>query len=136
MSHAFGQGEWLDKNYNTSQSVWRTYSRASDIMRPAQTFLFVDVHPDSINDSSFKNACTGAQPADPPTAAQLIDYPSPLHNGAGNLSFADGRVETHRWQGSKIRNCLVRYDFMSLNGPAETSWMDVRWIAERTTARR
>lgn len=137
MSQVFGTGEWLNKVNDPYQGVWRTYARASEIVLPSRTFLFMDVHPGSINDSAFKTACTGNLPTDPPMAAQIIDYPSPLHNGGCNLSFADGRAEAHRWEGSKIRNSPVVYDgLMPLNVPAESSWVDTHWLKENTTVRR
>lgn len=137
MSDVFGKGEWLDKTPNPSQMVWRTYARAAEIALPSRTFVFMDVHPDSINDAAFKVACTGSLPGDPPTAAQLIDYPSPLHNGGCNLSFADGRAEAHRWEGGKIRNAPVLYDSkMPLNVPADSSWVDTQWLAANTTVKR
>src|SRR5256885_8245779 len=46
MSQVFSKsGEWLDKTYNPSQNVWRTYDKLSSIVNPAKTFVFVDEHP-------------------------------------------------------------------------------------------
>ena len=136
MSHVFGAGEWLNKSYDPNQSVWRTYSKSAQIVNPAKTFLFLDEHPDSINDGSFANACTGAQPTDAPSAAQIIDFPASWHNGACVLSFADGRCEVHKWLGATIKPPVRYNDTLMLNVPAGDSWMDVRWLAANTTVRR
>ncbi|HEY5914812.1 MAG TPA: prepilin-type N-terminal cleavage/methylation domain-containing protein [Verrucomicrobiae bacterium] len=137
MSHVFGNGAWLDKSFNPNQTVWRTYARAAEVVIPARTFVFLDEHPDSINDGSFANACTGAQPTDPPSSAWIIDFPANYHNGGCNLSFADGHVETHAWTGAKIRNAPINYTGnLLLNVPAESSYLDIRWLASRTTVRR
>ncbi len=137
MSHVFGTGGFLDGGYNPAQTVWRTYARQGEIVLPARTFLFVDEHPDSINDGAFANTCTGAQPGDSPGAAQIIDFPANYHNGGCSFSFGDGHTETHLWVGAKFRNLPVSASgTFPPNGPAGSSWIDVQWLAARTTVRR
>jgi prepilin-type N-terminal cleavage/methylation domain-containing protein/prepilin-type processing-associated H-X9-DG protein len=135
MSQVFGRGGWLDKTYNEGQQVWRTYSKLSTIVSPVKTWVFVDEHPDSINDAAFANACTGAWNQG---TAQIIDFPANYHNGACGFSFADGHALVHKWTGAKIKNSPLFYGFnsMQLNVPAETSWEDVKWMAERTTVKK
>jgi type II secretory pathway pseudopilin PulG len=136
MSSVFGNGQWLDKTFNGVQFVWRTYGKTAEIVLPARTFLFTDEHPDSINDGTLVNACTGAQPNDPPSAAQIIDFPASYHNGACSLSFADGRAEIHRWLGLKIKPPITYLNNLTLNVPADDSWKDIQWLAQNTTVRR
>ncbi|HXJ59717.1 MAG TPA: type II secretion system protein [Verrucomicrobiae bacterium] len=55
---------------------------------PANIFVFLDEHPDTINDGFFMN--------------RLEEYkwgnlPASFHNGAANLTFADGHFEAHKW---------------------------------------
>src|SRR5262245_14935557 len=76
MSQVFGTGEWLDKSFNANQTVWRIYEKLGNVVKAANTWLLLDEHPDSINDAAFAVACTGAQPGDPPSSAQIIDYPA------------------------------------------------------------
>jgi prepilin-type N-terminal cleavage/methylation domain-containing protein len=135
MSQVFSKsGEWLDKTYNPSQNVWRTYDKLASIVNPAKTFVFVDEHPDSINGLGFANACTGADNA---ATAQIIDFPANFHCGGCGFAFADGHGEIHKWRGSKIANAPVTYTgTIPLNVPAGDSWVDVRWMAENTTVRR
>jgi prepilin-type N-terminal cleavage/methylation domain-containing protein/prepilin-type processing-associated H-X9-DG protein len=134
MSQVFENGPWLDKNYNPSQRVWHIYSKLSTIHNPSQCWVFVDEHPDSINDAAFANSCTGANS---PTEAQIVDMPASYHNGACGFAFADGHAEIHKWRGSKIKNARVRSVLMALPvGPAGDSWVDVAWMAENTTVRR
>jgi prepilin-type processing-associated H-X9-DG protein len=89
----------------------------------------VDEHPDSIDDAAFANRCEGA---DQPNTAMIIDYPGSFHGGACGFAFADGHSEIHKWMGSKIRP-PVKYTILGLNIPAGDSWMDVDWMAQRTT---
>jgi len=133
MSQVFGKGEWLDGGPNAGQTTWRTYDKMSLIVNSPKTFVFVDEHPDSINDSAFAVKCDGADQAG---AAMIIDFPASYHNGACGFSFADGHCEIHRWRGSKIQ-AQVRYNGqLPLAVPAGDSWMDVRWMADNTTVKR
>jgi prepilin-type N-terminal cleavage/methylation domain-containing protein/prepilin-type processing-associated H-X9-DG protein len=128
MSQVFGNGSWLPSGN------WRTYDKQSAIAAPTLTWVFVDEHPDSINDAAFANACTGA---DMPGSAQIIDMPANFHNGACGFSFADGHSDIHKWKGLKIRNARVKYALMPLPvGGAGDSWVDVRWMMENTTVRK
>jgi prepilin-type N-terminal cleavage/methylation domain-containing protein/prepilin-type processing-associated H-X9-DG protein len=135
MSQVFGYGEWLDKSYNRAQTVWRVYNKLSTIAVPVRTFVFVDEHPDSINDAAFAVACTGA---DAMNTAQIIDVPAAYHNGACGFSMADGHSEIHKWLGSNIKP-PVRYSdtpALPLNYAAGNAWRDVSWMAYNTTIRR
>ena len=136
MSQVFGFGEWLDSSpadRNRGPSVWRIYDKQSNIVIPAKTFVFVDEHPDSINDAAFANACTDA---DSPTAARIIDFPASFHNGACGFSIADGHAEIHKWRGSKIKASVSYTGTMPLNVPAEDSWIDVQWMKDNCTVRK
>ena len=136
MSQVFGYGEWLNSApASRSQNVWRTYSKFSNIVSPVRTFVFVDEHPDSINDAAFANALTDASS---PGAARIIDYPANYHGGSCGFSFADGHAVVHKWVGSKIREAPVNYGYgsLQLNVLAEDSWEDVKWMADNTTVKK
>jgi prepilin-type processing-associated H-X9-DG protein len=72
--------------------VYQHYIKFSDMLTPgpAQTWVFVDEHPDSINDAGFFN---------PSTSSVITDTPATYHNGACGFSFADGHAEIHKWKG-------------------------------------
>lgn len=72
---------WFDQSY-------RQYIKQSEVRRPGMTWVTVDEHPDSINDSFFINGVN---------ATQWTDLPGSLHNGACGFSFADGHAEVHKW---------------------------------------
>src|SRR5487761_2561495 len=55
---------------------------------PAQTWVFLEEHPDSINDPAFFN----------PSAAAWVDTPANYHTGATSFAFADGHAELHQWK--------------------------------------
>ncbi len=133
MSQVFGFGEWLDgSGSGRGQTRWRIYDKQSVIVTPAKTWVFLDEHPDSINDAAFAVKCTGA---DAPGTASVIDFPANYHNGACGFAFSDGHAEVHKWRGSLIKNAPIYYGkkSLALNVPAKDSWVDVQWMAENTT---
>lgn len=137
MSQVFGSGEWLNGGPSAGQTTFRTYAKGSHIALPAKTFVFVDEHPDSINDAAFANQIAGAQPFEAPGGERIIDFPASFHNGACGFSFADGHSEIHRWKGSRIKAPVVYTGTMALNVSANPdSGPDVRWMAENSTVRR
>jgi prepilin-type N-terminal cleavage/methylation domain-containing protein/prepilin-type processing-associated H-X9-DG protein len=134
MSQVFGFGEWLDgSGAGRGQTKWWTYEKLEQIHRPSDTWVFIDEHPGSINDSAFANQMTGADRPNP----NYIDLPANYHNGACGFSFSDGHAEIKRWVGSTFR---TRYPpsarGFQLNAAAGDSARDVLWMAQRTTVRR
>ena len=103
---------------------YRQFILTSSISSPASTTVFLDEHPDSINDGYFINVPST------PSAAQWFDYPGSHHNGAGGVSFADGHVEMHLWVDSRTKP-PVRYSPPS-GGPSPNN-LDHRWLTERMT---
>jgi prepilin-type processing-associated H-X9-DG protein len=87
---------WLPgSSYNANQTTWLTYGKMTSFTRtgPANTFVFMDESPLTINDGCFY-----ASAAATPGNNYLIDYPSGNHNGAAAISFADGHGIIHKWQ--------------------------------------
>jgi hypothetical protein len=71
--------------------IYKHFIKASDFLYPGAsgTWVFVDEHPDSMNDAGFFN----------PYATEFIDVPSAIHCGGCGFSFADGHAEIHKWIG-------------------------------------
>jgi prepilin-type processing-associated H-X9-DG protein len=61
------------------------------IPNPANIFIFLDEHPDTIDDGYFLNKFY---------SAGWFDLPASYHNGAASFAFADGHSEMHRWVNS------------------------------------
>ena len=123
MSQVFDYGSWLPA------SSWRLYAKDSDIVVPSKTWVFVEEHPDSINDAAF-----AVQMVLPDAkSGNIIDMPANYHNGACGFSFADGHAEIHRWVGF-IKNNPIKYNgSLPLNVPAKDSLVDAKWMSENTT---
>jgi prepilin-type processing-associated H-X9-DG protein len=134
MSQTFDFGSWLPV------PAWRTFARMPDIVFPNKTFLFIEEHPDSINDAAFGLQMPGPTPAAVHTAKSgtWIDLPGSFHDGACVLSFCDGHAEAKHWQGDKrsTRKLVTR-----IQGSANTlqanyvnrGFFDLLWLAQRTT---
>jgi prepilin-type N-terminal cleavage/methylation domain-containing protein len=138
MSQVFGAGEWLNDGPNAAQTVWRTYAKISQIVRPAQTWVTIDEHPNGINDSAFAVVCVNATSV---TACKLIDYPAPFHNGAAGVSFSDGHSEVHKFLSGTIVKAPVNFTggpaLPQVTGGSDSSlWKDVGWLADNTSVKR
>jgi prepilin-type processing-associated H-X9-DG protein len=104
----------------------------SAIVKPSQTWVLMDEHPDSINDAALAVACTDADT----TSAQIIDFPANYHNGACGIAFSDGHAEMHKWRNSPLKDAAIEYnDYLQLNVPAGASWRDISWLASVTTVK-
>jgi prepilin-type N-terminal cleavage/methylation domain-containing protein/prepilin-type processing-associated H-X9-DG protein len=134
MSQAFGPGDWLDPagfQANVTSKKYRVYYKTSDIVDPgpAQCYVLLDEHPDSINAGGFANMMVES-----PATARIIDFPASYHNGAAGISFADGHAEIKRWLDPRTKP-PVRYDGnLTLNVPSPNN-PDMIWLADRTSSR-
>jgi prepilin-type N-terminal cleavage/methylation domain-containing protein/prepilin-type processing-associated H-X9-DG protein len=83
-----------------SSQQYRQFLKTTDVPHPVNTWLFVDEHPDSINDGYFDD--------DPATATGWEDTPGSQHAGGCGFSFADGHAELKMWT-SKTSIFGVKY---------------------------
>ena len=81
----------------TNLPSWKKFSSIRHPI-PAELFVFIDEHEDTILDGQFGNPPVGG------IFQQNIwwDMPGNRHNQAANLSFADGHVEHWKWKVPKI----------------------------------
>lgn len=111
--------------------AYRQFLQVSAIVNPAEKFLFLDEHPDSINDGYFLNN------ADPNGLTYWGDLPASYHNGACGFSFADGHSEIHKWR-SSATILPVRYTggFQAITfSAANGGYMDRDWICYRMSVK-
>jgi prepilin-type processing-associated H-X9-DG protein len=128
-------GGYCEKNVYANSPPFRMYVKDSDFTVPgaAKTWVFVDEHPDSINDAlmGFKSMPpTASWPS--PTAVPWEDVPASYHNRACGFSFADGHAEIHKWlDGNTVAPILKTHP---CTATGTTSPRDSAWLMERTTA--
>lgn len=92
---------WINPG-NNFFPTYRQFLKLSTVPQPVNMFVFIDEHPDSINDGYFLND------ANPATLASWGDLPASYHGGACGVSFADGHSEIHKWRSSKVTILPVR----------------------------
>ena len=71
---------------------WPQYLKLSSISQPSKIFVFLDEHPNTINDGYYD---TGQD--NPGVESAWGDMPASYHNGACGFSFADAHSEIHKW---------------------------------------
>ncbi len=82
-------GALLVNGHNSNNKDYDQFLKDSDIKDPSKIFVFLDEHPDSINDGYFIAV---------PDKNEWVDLPGSYHNNGGSFSFADGHTEVHRWK--------------------------------------
>lgn len=108
------------KNYTGTQTL-RVFRKQAQINSPANTWVFIDENPSTINEGSF--AC------DPNDSSKWPDAPATYHNNAGGLSFADGHAEIKKWSDKNILSATTT------DVPRDTTSQDLLWLQERSTSR-
>ena len=124
-----GAGQWLP------YSSYRTYAKESDMGIPGASnlFVFLDEHPNSINDAAFAVKCDARG-----SSARMIDWPASFHNGAGGFAFGDGHAEIKKWLDPRTIVPHKNSNGMpsppgGLNQAAPNS-KDVEWMQDRASA--
>jgi len=121
---------FMGDGQNPGEKDWApgfvVYRKASDMRKltPANAWVLVDEHPDSINDAALIEI--------PGTA--WGDLPASYHNGACGFAFADGHSEIHKWLDQNTiqpvnYSPLQIYQINLLEGP---NARDLPWLLART----
>lgn len=117
-------GELSESGANANNPHYVQFFRITDIPRPSDIFVFVEEHPDSINDGYFLNQYY---------VNHWNDLPASDHNGAAPFAFADGHAQLHRWvEGSTqqpSRPDVV--DFPLTLADSQTT--DLNWVLKHTS---
>lgn len=92
-------GNFTVSGYNVNNPDYTQFFKTTQIPHPSDIFVFLDEHPDSINDGYFINkAPQNGYGSSYYNKAQWTDLPASYHNRATAFSFADGHAALHRWQ--------------------------------------
>ncbi|HZM01530.1 MAG TPA: prepilin-type N-terminal cleavage/methylation domain-containing protein [Candidatus Saccharimonadales bacterium] len=133
-----GTGNWLSGSGSAvGPGTWKIYLKDSDMSKPspANLWIFLDEHPDSINDGGFAVQMDGIINS----VATWIDHPSALHGGACAFTFADGHAVIHKWRAPDWKTALRLTPNYTIGWGQTTEYglgstIDLRWIAEHTSA--
>jgi prepilin-type processing-associated H-X9-DG protein len=109
-------------------TIYQHYYKYTDLHYPgpAGTWVFVDEHPDSMNDAGFFN---------PSSSTLITDTPATYHNGACGFSFADGHAEIHKWKACMTKpraRQVTAVDGQYLNNgiTGVQGDIDIQWLAQ------
>ena len=103
------------------------YTRQSSLGRPTDLFVFIHESPQTIEDCIFRldlgTAGTGA-PNPSWRAAQntFENPPAALHAGSTTIGFADGHVESHKWNSLSMWNGVP----VVANNDTDIDWLKSR----------
>jgi len=117
-------GSYSYAGYNSNNPRYKQFFKEAEVPAPAQIFIFIEEHPDSINDGYFLNRFW---------QREWFDLPASWHGGAANLTFADGHAESHRWLSPatmpESRPFTTKLP-LAITGVADA---DFDWLMQRTS---
>jgi hypothetical protein len=117
-------GPGAPSSANPSFSSLRQWLKLEEFPRPNAAFVFIEVHPDYINDGYFLNNPALVTPS------SWGDVPGSFHEGACGITFADGHHESHAWLGAGTKP-PVR--FMPVGASLDAGGrVDYKWLSDRT----
>jgi prepilin-type N-terminal cleavage/methylation domain-containing protein/prepilin-type processing-associated H-X9-DG protein len=101
-------------------------------LSPAEAWLMIDQHPDSISDGFFRVTIDPLRPV-----AVWTQLPGSMHNRACTISFIDGHAEVKRWVDPKT-SPRINYLGWDYDEPESltTDVRDYHWLLQRTTERK
>jgi prepilin-type N-terminal cleavage/methylation domain-containing protein/prepilin-type processing-associated H-X9-DG protein len=86
---------------NVNNPGYKQFFKITQIQQSSEIFVFLDEHPDSINDGYFLNKeappVNGAYGVNTAVSAEWTDLPASYHNQSAVFSFADGHASLRRW---------------------------------------
>ena len=125
-------GNFTSGGFNANNPDYVQFFKAYNIPRPADIFVFLDEHPDSIDDGYFLET-----EADNWSAQKWTDLPASYHDGAASFSFADGHGELHRWHNRSTIQPARAYGITGgLPMPITDGTQDFYWVLSKMSIER
>jgi prepilin-type N-terminal cleavage/methylation domain-containing protein/prepilin-type processing-associated H-X9-DG protein len=128
MNGAVGPGPKYT-GFSWSTEYFVNISKMSQFFNPgiANTWVFMDEHPDSIDDAQLYADVSA--PALSTGNGEFTELPASYHNNACGISFADGHAECHHWMNSQTTPPVT---YISKDRVNVTSDTDLIWLAQHT----
>jgi prepilin-type processing-associated H-X9-DG protein len=122
-------GTFSQTGTNLNNPGYVQFFKTFTIPRPSDIFVFLDEHPDSIDDGYFLNRDLAT-----PT---WNDLPASYHDGAASFSFADGHSEHHRWKNASTKQPPRAYAINApLPMPISDGLQDYTWVLSKMSIER
>jgi prepilin-type N-terminal cleavage/methylation domain-containing protein/prepilin-type processing-associated H-X9-DG protein len=87
-------GTFSTNGVNINNPNYTQFFKITQIPRSSEIFVFLDEHPDSIDDGYFLNKDADTTYG---TSDEWIDLPASYHDNSTAFSFADGHASLHHW---------------------------------------
>jgi len=117
-------GEFGVAGGNKNNPAYSQFLKVTDVPSSVGIFVFIEEHPDSVGDGYFLNRAR---------YYEWNDLPASYHNGAANLSFSDGHVESHLWKLASTRKPARPDAAMLPLELDEDQRVDFTWLMRRTS---
>jgi prepilin-type processing-associated H-X9-DG protein len=126
MDAAFGEGSRPTESLFVPWATDIIVKKIASLGQPgaAKSWVFLDEHPDSINDAAFY-----VNPYLSGATDMWIDTAGSFHAGACSFSFADGHAEIKKWSEART---IFPVTYGTLNRISVPKSKDFEWLAERT----
>jgi prepilin-type N-terminal cleavage/methylation domain-containing protein/prepilin-type processing-associated H-X9-DG protein len=108
---------------NRFNPTWVQFLKMEQFLSPVNFYVFIEEHPDTINDGYFMNSWD---------SIKWGNLPASYHNATANMSWADGHVERHRWIPNTVRPPIKGG---AGGGFVPTPATDYLWLRERTSVK-
>ena len=108
-------------------TAYKVFRKTSDFRTPTDIFVFLDEHPDTIDDGWYI-FCNNNDPTERTTWENL---PASGHGGACGFSFADGHSEIHKWQAPATRQAVNNSG--NYNSAVGNNTVDIDWVANHAS---
>lgn len=122
-------GSFSSSGVNVNNTNYVQFFRVFSVPQPSDIFVFLDEHPDSIDDGYFLNR-------DVEGAPQWTDLPASYHDGGANFSFADGHSEYRRWHNASTKQPAQAYAIHSLPLTIRDGTRDFEWVLSKMSVAR
>jgi prepilin-type N-terminal cleavage/methylation domain-containing protein/prepilin-type processing-associated H-X9-DG protein len=108
------------ENTNSFNPLYVQFFKQAEIRNPSAIFVFLDEQADTLNDGFFVNKLENNA---------WGNVPGSYHNGGVNLTYADGHLESHRWQVPSTVQPVHRERFAApipANPTTDFEWLKLR----------
>jgi len=132
-------GQFSATGVNVNNPGYTQFFKLAQIPAPADIFVFLDEHPDSITDGYFLNKAPNYAPgtysASASTPAEWLHLPATYHNDSTAFTFADGHAALHHWQDpNTVRPPAPDAANLPIALPAAAT-QDFYWMLEHMSAK-
>jgi prepilin-type N-terminal cleavage/methylation domain-containing protein/prepilin-type processing-associated H-X9-DG protein len=117
---------WLapTTNFTGISPVPMSFVKEANLVNPsaANTWVFIDENPNSINDGCFYAGFPGY--------ANWVDCPASYHGGSCGIAFVDGHVVMHKWTDPILLSALTKWTSYTAGN---TAYPDLNYLETAST---